>query len=431
MDSAKYLSSLGRGVAIIGSQWGDEGKGKLVDILASKYSTVARGTGGANAGHTIVVEGKKFVFHLLPSGILYKDNICIVGNGCVIDIETLLKEIQNLKDNNIEITNRLFVSDRAHVVFDFHKEIDGFQEDQKGDSKIGTTKRGIGPTYTDKISRNGIRIADLYNTEVLTAKLTNLLARNKKIYGFEGNVDEYIARYKELADQIKPFVTDTVALLHSKYNEPNSAGVLFEGANATFLDIDHGTYPFVTSSNATVGGLLAGTGFPPTYMSNVIGIVKAYTTRVGAGPFVTELLDDLGEQIRAQGHEYGSTTGRPRRCGWFDAFVVKISSQINGFTELNLTKLDVLKGVGALKIATAYKLNGKVLTSMPMFESEFENVEVEYIEMPGFDEDISSAKSFEELPAAAQNYVLKLEELVGVKIASIGVGPGRDQMIFR
>jgi adenylosuccinate synthase len=431
MSAQNYLNSLGRAVAVIGSQWGDEGKGKLVDILASKYPVVARGTGGANAGHTIVVEGKKFVFHLLPSGILYPGNICIVGNGCVIDIETLLREIENLKNNNIDIAGRLFVSDRAHVVFDFHKEIDGIQEDSKGDAKIGTTKRGIGPTYTDKIARMGIRIADLYREDVLRSKLAILLERNQKFYGLNDDLDTVVKKYMDFAAQIKSYVTDTVALLNSEFQKTDKPGVLFEGANATFLDIDHGTYPFVTSSNATVGGLLAGTGFAPTNLSNVIGIVKAYTTRVGSGPFVTELLEETGQKMRDQGHEYGSTTGRPRRCGWFDAFVLKLSVEINGFTELNLTKLDVLQGIPIIKIATGYKIDGKLLTSLPLFESDFEKIEVEYIEMPGFDEDITQAKDFESLPVNAKNYVLKLEELIGVKISSIGVGPGRDQMVFR
>lgn len=431
MDSTKYLGTLGRAVAVIGSQWGDEGKGKLVDILASKYKTVARGTGGANAGHTIIVEGKKHVFHLLPSGILYPENVCIVGNGCVIDIDTLLKEVENLNSSGIRVEGRLFISDKAHVVFPFHKEIDGIQEDSKGDAKIGTTKRGIGPAYADKISRMGVRIGDLLRPEILKSKLKVLLERNSQVYGLNDDLDELVIRYTQLATVIESHIIDTVNFLNYRFDLAGSSGVLFEGANATFLDIDHGTYPFVTSSNATIAGLLAGTGFAPTKLTDVIGIVKAYTTRVGAGPFVTELLDDLGDKIREQGHEYGSTTGRPRRCGWFDAFIVKISTQLNGFNALNLTKLDVLQGVEALKIATAYRIDGVELDSLPLHEADFEKVEVVYTELPGFTEDISSIREFDELPQNAKNYVLAIEDLVGVKITSIGVGPGRDQMIFR
>jgi adenylosuccinate synthase len=431
MDLSSYLGTLGNAVAVIGSQWGDEGKGKLVDILASKYSIIARGTGGANAGHTIIVDGKKHVFHLLPSGILYKDNICIVGNGCVIDIETLLTEVENLNNASIEVNNRLFISDKAHVVFPFHKEIDGIQEESKGDKKVGTTKRGIGPAYSDKISRIGVRIGDLYNTEVLESKLKLLVDRNKTVYSLDESFDELLAKYVYLGAKIKPYVTDTVRLLNEKFKDQNSNGVLFEGANATFLDIDHGTYPYVTSSNATIAGLLSGTGFAPMNLTDVIGIVKAYTTRVGAGPFPTELVNELGDRIREQGHEYGSTTGRPRRCGWFDAFILKISAEINGFNALNLTKLDVLRGVEVLKIATSYSVGGKELLSLPLNESDFESVAVQYKELPGFTEDISSCKDFSDLPVNAQNYVLEIEKIVGVKITSIGVGPDRNQMIFR
>jgi adenylosuccinate synthase len=431
MDVQSYLNSLGKAVAVIGSQWGDEGKGKLVDILASKYDTVARGTGGANAGHTIIVEGKKHVFHLLPSGILYENNVCIVGNGCVIDVETMLAEVVKLKDSGIEVENRLFVSDKAHVVFPFHKEIDGIQEDSKGDKKVGTTKRGIGPTYADKISRIGVRIGDLLNKEVLREKLTILLERNSSVYGLNDDLDEYVEKYYDLGQQIIDFIADTVNYLNHRFDKKDSSGVLFEGANATFLDIDHGTYPYVTSSNATISGLLSGTGFAPTKMTDVFGIVKAYTTRVGAGPFVTELLEETGELIRTQGHEFGSTTGRPRRCGWYDAFVVKLACQINGFTALNLTKLDVLQGLETLKIATAYVIDGAELESLPMYISDYDKIEVTYTEMPGFTEDISKVRKFEDLPVNAQNYVLQIEKLAGVKITCIGVGPERDQMVFR
>ena len=429
MNHDSYLKSLGNGVFVIGSQWGDEGKGKLVDIIASSHNVVARGTGGANAGHTIIVDGKKFVFHLLPSGILYEDNVCIIGNGCVIDLEVLFKELDNLKQNNIDVTGRLFISDRAQVVFPFHKEMDGLLEETLGDKKIGTTKRGIGPTYTDKVARIGVRIIDLFNSAVLRQKIAFLTDRNRKFYGLETSVGDLISKYEEYAVMLNPFVTDTVKLLADK--RVQGAKILFEGANATHLDIDHGTYPYVTSSNACIAGLMSGTGFPPKAVTDVIGIVKAYTTRVGSGPFPTELLDDLGEAIRAAGHEYGSTTGRPRRCGWFDSSLIRTANAINGFTELNLTKLDVLTGIPTLKIAVNYVFDGETTDALPLFEEDFDRLQVEYIELPGWTEDITNVREFSELPKNAQEYVLKLESLCGVPIRSIGVGPERSQIIFR
>jgi adenylosuccinate synthase len=429
MNHDSYLKSLGNGVFVIGSQWGDEGKGKLVDIIASSHNVVARGTGGANAGHTIIVDGKKFVFHLLPSGILYEDNVCIIGNGCVIDLEVLFKELENLANNNIDVTGRLFISDRAQVVFPFHKEMDGMLEETLGDKKIGTTKRGIGPTYTDKVARIGVRIIDLFNSAVLRQKISFLTDRNRKFYGLETSVGDLISKYEEYAVMLNPFVTDTVKLLADK--RAQGAKILFEGANATHLDIDHGTYPYVTSSNACIAGLMSGTGFPPKAVTDVIGIVKAYTTRVGSGPFPTELLDELGESIRQNGHEFGSTTGRPRRCGWFDSALIRTAHVINGFTELNLTKLDVLTGVPVLKIAVNYVLDGETTDALPLFEEDFDRLEIEYIELPGWTEDITAVREFSELPKNAQEYVLKLESLCGVPIRSIGVGPERTQIIFR
>lgn len=429
MNVDQYLASLGKGVVVLGSQWGDEGKGKLVDVIAKNYKVIARATGGANAGHTIVVDGVKHVFHLMPSGILYPENKCIIGNGCVIHIQTLFDEIKKLNETGINVEGRLFVSERAHVVFDFHKDIDGWQEESKGDKKVGTTKRGIGPCYTDKMSRIGIRIADMGIESVLRSKLEILAERNKRCFDIEIDVDALVAEYTSLFDALRPYVTDTRQMLWDLIESGEK--VLYEGANGSFLDVDHGTYPFVTSSSPTIGGIITGTGCNASGLTNVIAIVKAYTTRVGAGPFPTELLDDLGDHIREQGHEFGSTTGRPRRCGWFDAVILKAGIKLNGFTEINLTKLDVLQGLDTIKIANKYVLDGAEIKYLPMQEDDFDRVEVEYVEMPGFEEDITSARSFEELPQAAQSYVLKIEELLGVPVRSIGVGPGRDQMIFR
>jgi len=429
MNVDQYLAKLGKGVVVLGSQWGDEGKGKLVDVIAKNYKTIARATGGANAGHTIVVDGKKHVFHLMPSGILYPENSCVIGNGCVIHLQTLLEEIENLNVAKINVTGRLFVSERAHVVFDFHKEIDGWQENSKGDSKVGTTKRGIGPCYADKINRIGVRIADLASREILTKKLQVLAERNMRCFKMETNVDALVEEYLALFEKLNDYITDTRQLLWDKQAEGEK--ILFEGANGSFLDIDHGTYPFVTSSSPTIGGMVTGTGVSYSSFSDVIAIVKAYTTRVGAGPFPTELEDDLGDKIREQGHEFGSTTGRPRRCGWLDCVILKAGMQMNGFTEINLTKLDVLQGLDVLKIAVKYTLDGRELKYLPVLECDFDRIEVQYIEMPGFSEDITACESFEDLPENAQNYILKIEELLNVPVRSIGVGAERNQMIYR
>jgi len=429
MDLKSYLASLSNGVAVLGAQWGDEGKGKLVDVIAGEYKLIARATGGANAGHTIVVDGVKHVFHLMPSGILYPENTCVIGNGCVVHLQTLLEEIQKLAESGVSVIGRLKISERAHIVFDFHKEIDAWQEDSKGESKVGTTKRGIGPTYSDKMSRIGIRIGDLANKDILTRKLKSLAIRNKRAYKIEIDIQALVAEYLSLFDSLSEYICDTRQFLWDAQSKGEK--ILFEGANGSFLDIDHGTYPFVTSSNPTSGGLITGTGVSPQSLNNIIAIVKAYTTRVGAGPFPTELHDELGEQIRKQGSEFGSTTGRPRRCGWLDCVILEAGMRMNGFTEINLTKLDVLSGLQTLKIAIGYSLEAKPLKYLPLLESDFDNVKVEYVELPGFSEDITKCRKFEDLPLAARNYVLKIEELLGVPVKSIGVGPERDQMIYK
>ena len=433
-----FLNDLGNMTTVLGAQWGDEGKGKLIDILSDNYDIIARATGGANAGHTIYIkdpenpegDSKKFIFHLIPSGMLNEDPVCVIGNGVVIHLETFFEEIDVLKQNNIKTEGRLLLSNRAHVLLDYHKKIDGLQEEMKGDKKVGTTKRGIGPCYTDKIRRNGIKIHDLMDFEKFEKKYRANLEMFKKMYGeFEHDAEKEIARHKEIAEKIRPMVIDGSFYLNKALKEGKR--ILMEGANGTMLDIDHGTYPFVTSSNASIGGIITGTGIGATKLTDVIGIMKAYVTRVGAGPFPTELLDELGEHMQKKGGEYGSTTGRPRRCGWFDAVVGKYARILNDLSSINLTKLDVLSGLETLKIAISYSYKGEKLETFPPDLETVEGVEVEYIEMPGWQEDISKVRDFDNLPEAAKNYVKKIEELLECPVNSIGVGVERDDMIFR
>ncbi len=404
------MTNLGNITAIIGTQWGDEGKGKLVDILAEKYDWIVRATGGANAGHTIYVNEKKFVFHQIPSGALQLNTKMIVGNGCVINLPSLAEEIQLLKNEGISLENRFFISDRAHLVCDYHKKIDVIQEEMKGGKKIGTTGRGIGPAYSDKINRIGLRLGELLNWEAFEAHYRSNLALVQKMYTtLEHDADAELEAFKQQREELLPFITDTVSLLHAQITTGKK--ILLEGANATMLDIDHGTYPFVTSSNASIGGIITGTGIPPRKIDSIIGILKAYTTRVGAGPFPSELDNETGEYLRTKGGEYGSTTGRPRRCGWMDTVVAKYAIMLNGLTHINLTKLDVLTGVPTLKILTGYPS--------------------EYIEMPGWTEPLDTCTSFDQLPTNAQNYVIKLEELLSMPITFIGVGYNRNQLISK
>lgn len=432
-----YTQSLGQVVTVLGSQWGDEGKGKLIDIISEQYEIIVRAAGGANAGHTIYIKDPqnpdkqlKFVFHLIPSGIFNENTVCVIGNGVVLELPTLFEEIDLLTEHGVKTDNRIFISDRTHILFKYHKIIDGIQEEMKGEGKVGTTKRGIGPCYTDKVRRNGIRIHDMKDFDVLEKKYRANLAMFKKMYGdFDHDADGELEELKKITERVKPMMMESTHYLNSALKEGKK--ILIEGANGALLDIDHGTYPFVTSSNSTVAGVISGTGIGATKLNNVIGIMKAYTTRVGAGPFPSELHNELGEQIRETGGEYGATTGRPRRCGWFDAVVGKYSNMINGFTEVNLTKLDVLSGLPTLKITTAYKHNDEPLKSFPSSLEVLENVEVDYIEMPGWDEDISKVRNYDDLPENAKKYVEKLEELIECKIASIGVGVAREDMIFR
>lgn len=433
---SKILKKYGAVTTILGSQWGDEGKGKLVDILSSEYDIIVRATGGANAGHTIYIpakenpeETKKFVFHLIPSGMMHEDKICVIGNGVVVHIPTLLEELAILEENGISTQGRLLISDRAHILMDYHKVLDGIEEKERGGKSVGTTRRGIGPAYMDKVKRCGIRMHMLGNTELFNQKVEENAKTLRKLYGFSFKYDvkEDLSKYSDYAKRIRPMLTDTSFYLNQAIE--NGKTILIEGANGTLLDVDHGTYPYVTSSNASVGGVITGSGISALKLNSAIGIMKAYTTRVGAGPFPTELKNEFGDQIRSQGGEYGSTTGRPRRCGWFDAVVGKYSNQINAFTAINLTKLDVLTGVSTLKIAISYKFKGETLKSFPSSLEVLENVEVIYEDLPGWKEDISKARKFEDLPANAQTYIRRIEELVGAKVGFIGVGMKRDEMI--
>ncbi|MBU1992662.1 MAG: adenylosuccinate synthase [Patescibacteria group bacterium] len=427
----KLTDQFGQVCTILGAQWGDEGKGKLVDILAREYDIVARATGGANAGHTIYLpDNSKFIFHLVPSGILHEGKICVMGNGMVVHLQTFQEELDVLKENNIDYHGRIMISNKAHFVFDYHKKIDGIQEERKGKNKVGTTLRGIGPAYTDKIRRTGVRVGEILDFDAFTKRVKENFEMWKTLYPeLEHDTDAELATLKEIQKKIAPYIIDTALYLHEQLEAGKT--VLMEGANGTLLDIDHGTYPYVTSSNASIGGVLSGSGIGPKRLGEIVGIMKAYMTRVGAGPFPTEQDNEIGKHLQEKGGEFGSTTGRPRRCGWFDAVVSKYSADLNTLTSINLTKLDVLSGLETLKIAVKYTLDGKKLKYPPASLEDLAKVEVEYLEMPGWNEDLSDAKTPGDLPKNAQNYVKKVEELLDVPVKFIGVGMRRDQMIMR
>eukprot|EP00162_Nutomonas_longa_P010003 comp19637_c0_seq1/m.37603 comp19637_c0_seq1/g.37603 ORF comp19637_c0_seq1/g.37603 comp19637_c0_seq1/m.37603 type:complete len:423 (-) comp19637_c0_seq1:553-1821(-) len=417
-------------LVVIGAQWGDEGKGKLVDILAQDVDVVARCQGGSNAGHTIVVEGKKYAFHLIPSGILNAKALCVLGNGVVVHFPTLMKEIANLEANGIEWKSRLVISDRAHLLFDFHQTVDGLREVERGGSAIGTTKKGIGPCYSQKANRSGIRVGELLHFANFPAAFeTNVKNKKRRHDEFEVDMPQQIELYREIGIKFKDQIKDTVLLVNQLIQ--SGKRVLVEGANATMLDIDFGTYPFVTSSNCTVGGVCTGLGIPPNKLTQIVGVVKAYTTRVGGGPFPTELTDEIGTFLQEEGHEFGTTTGRRRRCGWFDAPVVRFSHMINGFTYINLTKLDVLSKLKELKIASEYLIDGKKIDSMPGHIDDLKRVHVQYETLPGWETPIDNVRKFSDLPVNAQKYVERIEQLTGVKAKWIGVGAARDAMIIR
>jgi len=423
--------SLPQVLVILGAQWGDEGKGKLVDLLSAQFDICGRFNGGANAGHTIVVNSKKYAFHLVPCGVLHQNTTNVIGNGCVVHIPTLLHELELLDAEGLNYHGRLFLSDRAHLVFDYHLDIDGKREEGRGTEKIGTTRKGIGPTYSDKMNRIGIRAGIFKNFDPirLEQELEKALSTHKKTWDLTFDVAAEVQKYAEYAKKIQPFIRDTIVYVNKSLNEGKK--ILIEGANAVMLDIDFGTYPYVTSSSTTIGGCSTGLGIPPSKINCTVGIVKAYTTRVGAGPFPTELLDDVGNQLRKIGHEYGTTTGRPRRCGWLDLVVVKYGHMLNNYQYLNLTKLDVLSGLNELKVGVSYKLNGETLDSIPSDLEDLAKVEVEYVTFPGWSEDLSACRTFESLPPAAQRYVSFIEEFVAVKCRWVGVGAGREDMIDR
>ena len=418
-------------IVLVGAQWGDEGKGKATDLLGSRVDAVVKFNGGNNAGHTIVVDGEKYALHLLPSGILTPGCVPVIGNGVVIDLGVLFEEIDGLNARGVD-TSRLVVSASAHVITPYNRTLDKVTERFLGNSKIGTTGRGIGPTYADKMARIGIRVQDLFDADVLRAKVVGALnlknqvlvkIYNRKAFDVEAVVEE-LASY---AERLRPLVTDTVLLLDRMLSEDRT--VVLEAGQATLLDVDHGTYPFVTSSNATAGGACTGSGIPPTRISRVIAVVKAYTTRVGEGPFPTELLDVKGEQLRNAGAEFGTTTGRPRRCGWFDAPVARYAARVNGVTDFVLTKLDVLTGMDEVPVCVAYEIDGTRVDEVPTNQAEFARAVPIYETFPGWTEDISSARTLEDLPRNARDYVAALEQMINAPISVIGVGPGRDETV--
>jgi len=418
-------------LVIVGTQWGDEGKGKITDYLAEKADVVVRYQGGNNAGHTVEKEGVQYKLHLIPSGILYSEKICIIGNGVVVDPASLIEEIENLQKQGISVDN-LKISDRAHIVFPYHIKQDELEEISKGKNDLGTTKRGIGPCYMDKSERIGIRVCDLLKPKVFEEKLRrNVEKKNKlfkELYGAEGfDFEEMYQKYLEYAEKIKPFVTDTTVLLYDLIKSGKK--VLFEGAQGTLLDLDLGTYPYVTASHPIAGGVTVGAGIGPTMIDEVMGVVKAYTTRVGKGPFPTELFDENGEFLREKGHEYGTTTGRARRCGWLDAVILKYSVRVSGITHFALTKLDTLTGLKKIKICTGYKFNGRIISDFPASLEDLAQCEPVYEEFDGWEEDIQGAKTFDDLPYNAQKYIRRIEELIGIKAAIISVGPERNQTI--
>jgi len=420
-------------LAIVGTQWGDEGKGKIVDILSEKADYIVRFQGGNNAGHTVVIDGNKYILHLLPSGILHEDKKCVLGNGMVIDLEGLLNEIEFIKRVGKSVKGRIFVSERAHLILPYHKELDAALEKLRGNGSIGTTLKGIGPAYRDKAGRVGIRIADLKDEGTFREKLRwNIREKEltlKHVYNYEVsfNFDEVYSHVMRIYEKVAGFVCDTVTLLNRAIDRGDN--VLFEGAQATLLDIDVGTYPFVTSSNSSALGIPAGAGISPKKVEKIYGIMKAYTTRVGGGPFPTELKDTMGELLRARGHEYGSTTGRPRRCGWLDLFAVKFSKMVNDLDGVIVTKLDVLDAFDEIKVCVGYELDGEVLDYFPSTAKELSRVKPIYETLPGWKTKTTHIKRFEELPKEAQNFIKFIEDYLETEVPIVSTGPQRDETI--
>jgi adenylosuccinate synthase len=416
-------------VVVVGTQWGDEGKGKITDFLSRHAEVVARYQGGNNAGHTIVFNGERYKLHLIPSGIFYKEKICVIGNGMVVDPKALVEELAYLHSHGVS-TDNLRISNRAHVILPYHLKQDELEEERKGANKIGTTKKGIGPAYMDKAARIGIRIADLLEKEEFYAKLERNLAEKNRLFdrmydaaGF--TIDEIFEEYYEYGQQIKQYVCDTSVILNNAIDEGRR--VLFEGAQGVMLDIDQGTYPFVTSSNPIAGGVTIGSGVGPSKINRVVGVCKAYTSRVGDGPFPTELHDEIGHQIREVGREYGTTTGRPRRVGWFDSVVVRHARRVSGLTDLSLNSIDVLTGIPTLKICVAYKYKGETLDEFPASLRILSQCEPVYEELPGWTEDITGVKTLDELPENARHYVERVSQLTGIPLSMFSVGPDRNQ----
>ena len=416
-------------VVVVGTQWGDEGKGKITDFLSENAEVIARYQGGNNAGHTIKFNGVTYKLHLIPSGIFYKDKISVIGNGMVVDPKALIKELTYLHERGIS-TDNLRISNRAHVILPYHLKLDEVEEERKGNNKIGTTKKGIGPAYMDKAARIGIRIADLLDKEVFEEKLTrNLEEKNRmleRFYETEGfTMEDFFEEYYEYGQQIKKYVCDTSVVLNDALDEGRR--VLFEGAQGVMLDIDQGTYPFVTSSNPVAGGVTIGSGVGPSKINSVVGVCKAYTTRVGDGPFPTELHDEIGDQIREVGREYGTTTGRPRRVGWFDSVVVRHARRVSGITDLSLNSIDVLTGIETVKICVAYRYKGEIMEEFPASLKVLAECEPVYEELPGWTEDITGVKKLSELPANARTYLERVSQLTGIPLSIFSVGPDRNQ----
>ncbi|MFQ5602312.1 MAG: adenylosuccinate synthase [bacterium] len=417
---------------IVGSQWGDEGKGKIVDILSKRANIVARYQGGANAGHTVVIDGEKYILHLIPSGILSENTVCVIGNGVVVDPNALVEEIEFLQSKGISVQGRLLISHRAHLIMPYHKLLDQAKETKAAVHKIGTTGRGIGPAYVDKYNRMGIRIVDLLNRDALRSKLRqNIDEKNEilnKIYHTEKlDVEKIISEYLEFDKVIDPYITNVSAYLNKAIDEGKE--ILLEGAQGTFLDVDFGTYPFVTSSNPISGGACVGVGIGPTKIDSVLGVIKAYTTRVGMGPFPTEIADDEGINLRELGDEFGATTGRPRRCGWFDAVIARFAVQVNGIDTFAVTKLDVLDSLEEIKICVDYQYQGKVLTSFPSDLTILERCEPVYESFAGWQEPTSDVRKIQDLPMNAQRFLNAIQKLTRTNIAYVSVGSGRDQII--
>lgn len=423
-------------IVVIGAQWGDEGKGKIVDLLAERFDIVARYQGGHNAGHSVYVGERAFVLHLIPSGIIHPGKTCVLGNGMVIDPKAFFEEADRLAAQGLEVTpERVLVSSRAHLILPYHRALDHTSEERLGNERVGTTLRGIGPAYEDKAGRRGIRVADALVPEVLRARIErNLEDANRIIEAYGGqalNVEEVFTETLRLTERLAPFIADTTQFMNRAAREGRS--ILIEGAQATLLDVDHGTYPFVTSSNTTAGGASTGTGLAPHRITGVLGIVRTYTTRVGEGPFPTEMLEgeaELGQLIRERGKEYGASTGRPRRCGWFDAFATRYAAEINGFTSVALTKLDVLDALDEIKVCTGYKLDGRALESFPAVSQDLRRIEPIYETLPGWNTSTEGITELEKLPARARAYVEFLSRAMDVEIGLVSTGPERDQTIL-